>query len=490
MPANPTLIGIGTATQKVTDPATGLDAFGLMGAALRDAIGDAGTSPDALHADEILVPQGTWSFADPGRAVAETASLDVGSSVRVELGVLQTAIVHRACRSIAEGEAQCVVVVGGEAKHRELQRSIAGIESSEPDSPYATAAPDEHWQPAELVISRPEIDAGLVQAVSQYALVENATRAHDGIGIAEHRARIAALWSRFNAVARTAEGAWNTDPMTENDIDRPGRGNRPLAFPYSKWHNSQWNVDQAAALIFVSDSFADELGVDAECRLYPLAGADSDAVIPVTERTDMHRFVAAERVFSALEDRLETPMAALQAIELYSCFPIAVQLQARALGLPDDATPTITGGMSFAGGPFNNFVLQSVAAAGRAVREGRGPAMVSAVSGLLTKCGATVIGAERSAPFVHIDCTEPTVATTGRRPIAERTPESATIASYTVHYDDLEPSEAVLVCDDRQGHRVIAFGGQGLARRGVAEELIGRSVMLTEGDTRISGELV
>ena len=60
----------------------------------------------------------------------------------------------------------------------------------------------------------------------------------------------------------------------------------------------------------------------------------------------------------------------IEVVELYSCFPSAVRVQQRALGLPLDGTPTVTGGMAFAGGPFNNFVLQSMAAVVPLLRDG------------------------------------------------------------------------------------------------------------------------
>ena len=51
-------------------------------------------------------------------------------------------------------------------------------------------------------------------------------------------------------------------------------------------------------------------------------------------------------------------------VDLYSCFPSAVQIAARALGLPidDPGRPlTVTGGLTFAGGPGNNYTGHSIA---------------------------------------------------------------------------------------------------------------------------------
>ena len=52
----------------------------------------------------------------------------------------------------------------------------------------------------------------------------------------------------------------------------------------------------------------------------------------------------------------------LSHVDLYSCFPSAVQIAARELGLGVDRDLTVTGGMSFAGGPWNNYTMHGIAA--------------------------------------------------------------------------------------------------------------------------------
>ena len=47
-------------------------------------------------------------------------------------------------------------------------------------------------------------------------------------------------------------------------------------------------------------------------------------------------------------------------VDLYSCFPSAVQLGAQSLGLDINRQLTRTGGLSFAGGPWNNYVMHSI----------------------------------------------------------------------------------------------------------------------------------
>src|SRR6185295_1835810 len=85
-------------------------------------------------------------------------------------------------------------------------------------------------------------------------------------------------------------------------------------------------------------------------------------------------------------------------VDVYSCFPSAVQVAARELGLPvdDAARPlTVTGGLTFAGGPWNNYVTHSIATmAGRVRAEPGSIGLVTANGGFLTKHAVGLYGTE------------------------------------------------------------------------------------------------
>ena len=100
----------------------------------------------------------------------------------------------------------------------------------------------------------------------------------------------------------------------------------------------------------------------------------------------------------AAAEHLGAPLASLDHVEVYSCFPAAVRVQQRALGLPVDGVPTITGGEPFAGGPWNNFVLQATVAMVELLRAHPGArGMVTTVSGFLNKPGLAVYSTEPAA---------------------------------------------------------------------------------------------
>jgi len=85
-------------------------------------------------------------------------------------------------------------------------------------------------------------------------------------------------------------------------------------------------------------------------------------------------------------------------IDVYSCFPSAVQVAANELGLPigDPARPlTVTGGLTFAGGPWNNYVSHSIATmAERLVADPGQLGFITANGGYLTKHSFGVYGTD------------------------------------------------------------------------------------------------
>ena len=249
------------------------------------------------------------------------------------------------------------------------------------------ATPDVHQVPGDEIVAHAEIEAGLWAPVEQYALMESALGAAEGRTVLAHRREIAELWARFNAVAGTNPEAAFPAPMSADMLSSFGPDQRPLAFPYGKWHASQWTVDQGAALLLCSAAAAERFGVPRDRWVFPLVGLDSSYSMPMTKRRDLYRWPAMRVLGQAAEARIGRPVSACQHAEVYSCFPVAVRVQQRELGLPLDGTPTITGGMAFAGGPFNSFVLQATAAMTHRVREQQGLGLVTTVSGLLTKPG-------------------------------------------------------------------------------------------------------
>jgi acetyl-CoA C-acetyltransferase len=142
-----------------------------------------------------------------------------------------------------------------------------------------------------------------------------------------------------------------------------------IGFPYPKYMNSNNDVDMTAAIIMCSVERARSLGVPEDRWVFPHSGADSHEHYFVSERIT---FTDTPAIRIGGQQALELAGVGIDDIEvvdLYSCFPSAVQLGAQSLGLALDRQLTRTGGLSFAGGPWNNYVMHAIATVVADLRE-------------------------------------------------------------------------------------------------------------------------
>lgn len=493
-PRTPVLVGVGTSLHDV-------EAAELMARATVAAADDA-RAPSLLGAVErIAVPTGTWSYTDPARIVAARIVAANAETHLLELGLPQQTPINQALTAIMAGEIDVAVVVGAEAKARAARAgkrnagsSAAGIvdafrrDRADADQPLETdqggAAPDVLHTREPDFVPPAEREAQLWVPVEQYALMESALRAVEGESIDDHRREIAELWARCNEVARTNPEAAFPAPMTAAEIAELGPRNRPLAFPYGKWHASQWTVDQGAALLLCSAEAAERHGVPRDRWVFPLVGLESSVGLALTQRRHLHRWPAMGVLGRAAVERVGRPLRDCEHTELYSCFPVAVRIQQRELDLPLDATPTVTGGMAFAGGPFNNFVLQSTAAIVRKLRAEPGLGLVTTVCGFLTKPGLAVYGsAPDGLPPLVADLAAEAAAASETAEVLSSHDGDARVVAYTITYDTGAPHELVAITELPGGDRVIARSNDAaLIARGMREELVGR-VLRIRGNT-------
>src|SRR5258705_2600344 len=126
-------------------------------------------------------------------------------------------------------------------------------------------------------------------------------------------------------------------------------------------------------------------------------------MLPLVHRAELHRFAAFRIGGRRAAELASLRLAQLAHAELYSCFPVAVRVQQRELGIPRQRPVTVTGGMTFAGGPLNNFVLQAAVRLAQRLRAEPGAAgMLKPVSGMVTKQGVA-LWSSRPGPAVTAD---------------------------------------------------------------------------------------
>ena len=473
--------------QREKDAADSVETLELMLRALEKAAADAGVPELLTRADSIRAPKGFWEYSDPCRLIADRIGADKAQTMIADIGVLQTTLFGSAAADIAAGRAEIVLIVGGETRHRSMQAFHSGADA--PSTAQEGVEPDETLRPAAEIIHPLELENGLGLPVNQYAAVENALRFADGVSIDAHRDEVAGLCAQYAAVAKDNPDAWNRDGIGPGGIRDAIDGNRMLAFPYTKLHASQWNVDQAAALILTSVETAEALGIARDRWVFPLAVADSNFMLSMAERKRIDRSLGFYHGGKAVFETSGAEPDNVKHREIYSCFPAAVRIQMRELGVGKNEPVSVTGGMTFGGGPLNNFVLQAVAKMAEVLRNDPGSlGMVTAVSGYITKQGVSLWSTEPPAkPFVFSDVSEQAEADTERVEVVLGIQSKATVAAYTVIYNREGPESTVFVCDLPDGRRTIVSSDEvALAELAAEEELCGRPILLgSEGRIEI-----
>lgn len=483
-PRTPVLVGIGAITQREEDPTQALEHYQLMAAAVHRAAEDAGSPELLAGASSIRVPRGFWEYSDPGRLVADAIGAGDVKTTLAELGVLQQTILNDACEAIRNGDETIAIIVGGEAKYRSLRATILDCEVA--DTAGECGDPDFRIEPKEPIYHDLELERGLVMPLRAFALVENARRYAAGLSIDEHRDGIAQFWAGFSAVAAKNPDAWRREPFTAEQIRDAGNGNRMIAFPYTKLHSSEWNVNQAAALILCSVAKAEELGVPREKWVFPLAGTESNHVVVMSEREELHRAPGAAIAGARALELAGLTIDDVKHLDLYSCFPIAARFYADALGLADDRQVTVTGGMCFGGGPVNNYVLQSTAKMAEVLRaDPASVGLVTAVSGVFNKQGYMLWSTNPpSGGYVSDDVSEQVAAVNARREVIRDYEGPAVIVSYTVGFAGPDAAEAVVVCDLPDGRRTISVTTDTeLAHAMTQSEFCGRAISVRSDAT-------
>jgi len=242
-------------------------------------------------------------------------------------------------------------------------------------------------------------------------------------------------------------------------------------------------VDQGSAVILCSAERARALGIPESSWIYPWVGTMADVGKHLSDRECFHEERTLRMVGAHTFERSGITPDDLGPVDLYSCFPAAVQLGQKELGLPEDCVPTQTGGLTFFGGPFANYVIHALAQTAINLRkDGSRPALCSGVGGFMSRHAVVTFGREpREGGFELHDLSDEAARLPGREYRADYE-GPVTIESYVVPHDRQGPERAVVAARTPDGARSWAqTRSPELLAAMVAEEFCGR-----EG--RIGGE--
>lgn len=480
----PLIAGVSQIVQRVDDPSEALEPIALMERAIREAASDAGAPKLVESLDAIYVPKGLWQYGDPGRLLGERlGSPNAKTMLGAISGHIVQILVNRACQEIAAGRASVIAIVGGESENskRRIARSDQPLHWNDdvPGDPDATVGEMKY------VLNQAEIDAGIVNAPAMFSLCETSLRHSLGETPGAHRDRIAELAHRMSKVAADNPYAWIQKETSADDIRNPGPNNRMVTYPYTKLMTSNISVDQSAALIICAEDVADRVGVPDGKRVYLRASTEMSKTIALTERNELHihpgQELSAQRVLKLANKRAED----LEHVDLYSCFPFAIQAGASALGIGTDPVPSLTGGMTFFGGPFGNYVLHSKASMVERLRADPGSTgAIGSVGGAFAHFSYGVYSTDPGAePLPLIEDVSAEFDAMPRREIVEVYSGAATVESYSVVVTHDGPLQVIAAALNEDGHRVWGRSHDADLMQALLddEDICGRTMQLTDG---------
>jgi acetyl-CoA C-acetyltransferase len=458
-----------------------------MVSSLERAGDDSGAGRALLESLEelIAVRSFTWHTRDPALLVAEELAL---TNVRTRLtptgGNVPQKLVHESAQRISRGEITSVAVLGAEAMYAYALARRAGHKVDwmlqDNDVPGIGASDDER-----IPFTSEEYEQGLTLPVEVYPLFENARRARMGWSLNEHRERLGQLWANFAHVAHNNPYAWLQDEPNAEEISTPTVSNRMVAFPYTKLLVANLPVDMGACFIMTSYEEALRLGVASDSMVFPQCGADATDHWFVSQRPVLDDSPAMRALWKSLQD-FGADVDEFAHIDLYSCFPTVVQCASEILGIdPLDASriPTVTGGLTFGGGPGNNYVTHSIASMVERLRAD--PASQGLVTGLGWFSTKHSWGTYAATPPSNGFRWRSAQSDVDAQPTQECTTEDGAIRieTYTVtHERNGDPRRLIVAGRHLDGRRVWGHSLDfELAQSGEIEELIGREAQFGGG---------
>lgn len=444
----PVLIGAGQFTYR-GEPQVSPAPTQLLKIAALAATDDAGLSEAALRAIDSLAVVGftvdapgggrpTPHSSNPPQSLANALGAAPAWAVYSHMGGNSPQqLINVLCERVAQGETQLGLVVGCEFLGSATKRLTRGIGFDDWHEDQGLAPPERIGDPRPGATPY-EARHGLGRPINTYPLFENALRARDGRSIADHQARLGALFAPFTEVAARNRDAWFPIARTAEELITVTERNRMVGFPYTKYLNAIMDVDQSAGVLVASLAKARELGVPEDRMVYLHGCADAADLWYPLERQNFHSSPAMRLTGARALEMAGIKLSDIGIIDLYSCFPVAVEIGAEELGLAldDPRGLTVTGGLPYAGGPGNNYAMHAIAVMTQRLRAARDDyGLITANGWFLTKQSTGVYSCKRpEAPFSRQD---PSIIQKEidalPHPVVTETPQGrAVIETYTV----------------------------------------------------------
>ncbi len=496
----PVLVGCGQVTQREPDPKKALKPIDLTAEAVRRAAEDSGAGKALTAAlDTIVVLRSfsdtSWRFRSPfGGPKNPPRSLAnrIGATSAKRLvythpgGNMPQWCINRLFEMVTRGEVEAALVCGGEAlaTQKAAERAKLALDWNED-----AGGSFEEWGVGKRGWNDIEDRHRMAGAIFAYPMFENGIRSHLKRSIPEHMAAIGKLFAHFAAVAAKNPLADRRQGFTPEQIATVSADNPFIGFPYTKLMNSNAFIDQSAAVILTSAAKARALGIPESKWVHLHGTADAYDHWYISDRKNFHSSPAMRTVARETLEMAGIGMADVDFVDLYSCFPSAVEIACaeNGLALDDPRGLTVTGGLPYFGGPGNNYVTHSIAEMMNVVRAKPGSfGMVTANGNYLTKHSAGLYSTEPTKGAWKREDPKKFQAELDalpKRKVDTKPTGTGTIETYCVTYGKDAPERGYILGRlDSTGDRFVAMtpDDPALVADMLTREQLGRKVSVSE----------
>jgi acetyl-CoA C-acetyltransferase len=452
----PVLIGIGEVTDRPADPQDSMEPLTLMAEALRRADEDAGGGWISGLNSLDVVGQVTWRYDDLpallARRIGASPQLLVNGPVGGETPIR---MLHEAALRISAGKMEVAAIVGGESMYARVKAKEAGSVL-----PWTPMSANDNRYDGMIALHPVAKRLGASIPAHIYPFYEIASQAKWDQTPEQARQESGALWAAFSRVAAGNPYAWSNHAKDAASIVTPSASNRLIAWPYTKSMVANPNVNQGSAVIICSLDRARRAQIAEDRLIYFHAGAAACEPEDYLQRDAYYHSTAQDAVLQGVLRQMGKEAPAIAHLELYSCFPCVPKMALRSLGLRVDTAATVTGGLSFFGGPLNNYMSHAVCAMTRRLRADDGFGLLYGQGGFVNKHHALILGARPSERTLAMEYSVQEQADRVRGPVPLLIGEydgPATLETFTILYDRTGlPAHGVAIARVPDGRRLIA----------------------------------
>jgi len=432
--------------------------IGAAGLAAIDALAVAGFTIDAPGSTRSAIPHSTNPPASLSKALGANPAWSVYSHMG---GNTPQQLINVLAERIARGETELGLAVGAEFLGSAMKRLTKGLGFDDWHEDQDLPEPQRIGDPRPGVTPY-EARHALNRPINIYPLFENALRARDGRSLADHQARLGKLFAPFTRVAAQTPEAWFPVERSAYKLAGASEKNRMIGYPYPKLLNAIMEVDQSACVIVASEAKARELGVPEDKWVYLHGCADAADLWHPLDRQNFHSSPAMRLTGKRALEMAGIGLEKIDFIDLYSCFPVAVEIGAEEMGLSldDPRGLTVTGGLPYAGGPGNNYVMHSIAVMAQKLRGKPGAyGLVTANGWYLTKQSTGIYSTKRpDAPFERQDpaVIQREIDALPHPDVIEQPQGPGRVETYTIVHRREGPYMGIVVGRDANDRRFVA----------------------------------